>query len=480
MNRFINNDLSKGNNESELKLQMSHHNQIPFYSIRRALRTLLIVVFLLPRQLLAHPMPSSMVILKIHDKHISGELQLPLGELQSAIGMRVNDNSERLVERLGDSLRIYLQKHIRPRTFDGKLWTVILGDLEVVETKNQLSGVYKELVVAFSMAPPPSYDLRNFYFDYDVILHQVASHKALVAIKQDWQQGIMHEDGTPPDGTPSDGTPPDSTMQQVGVIEWDVVNNKLNPFQISLQQGSVWQGFKSMVSLGVKHIAEGTDHLLFLLVLLLPIPLLVNQKKWVSQRSVRESLVHILKVVTAFTVGHSITLLFGALGWVFLPSKFIEVLIGVSILVSAIHAIKPIFPNREIYIALGFGLIHGLAFANTLQDLSLSTGKMVLSILGFNIGIELMQLAVIIAVIPWLLLISCTSFYTIFRVFGAFFAGIAAIGWIIERLVDEPNIITILITKAANYSVWLLGFFIIGAVFLYFLEKGKGDVANTD
>jgi HupE / UreJ protein len=215
--------------------------------------------------------------------------------------MGVNDNSVRLVERLGDSLRIYLLKHIRPKTFDGKLWKVALGEMKVLETKSQLSGDYKELVVEFTLTPPQSYDLRNFYFDYDVILHQVASHKALIAIKQDWQQGIMHEDGMPPDGTP-----PDSTMQQVGVIEWDIVNNKLNPFQISLQQGSVWKGFKSMVSLGIKHIAEGTDHLLFLLVLLLPIPLLVNHKKWTSHRSVRQSLVHIFKVVTAFTIGNSL------------------------------------------------------------------------------------------------------------------------------------------------------------------------------
>ncbi len=426
------------------------------------------------KEVIAHPMPSSMVLLKIHEKHILGEIQLPLGELQSAIGMGVNDNSERLIERLGDSLRIYLLKHIRPRTFDGKLWNVELGEMQVNKTKSELSGEYKELVVAFSMTPPQYYDLRNFYFDYDVILHQVASHKALIAIKQDWQQGIIHEDRTP-----SDGTPPDSTMQQVGVIEWDVVNNKLNPFQISLQQGSVWTGFKSMISLGAKHISEGTDHLLFLLVLLLPIPLLVNQKKWASARSVRQSLLHIFKVVTAFTIGHSITLLFGALGWVFLPSKPIEVLIGVSILVSAIHAIKPIFPNKETHIALGFGLIHGLAFAYTLQDLNLSASKMALSILGFNIGIELMQLAVIVAVIPWLLLLSRTSFYTVFRVFGAILAGLAAIGWIIERLSETPNFITIVIEKAANYAVWLLCILMIVSVIAYLLKNKKSDFLGS-
>ncbi|AFK02073.1 hypothetical protein Emtol_0922 [Emticicia oligotrophica DSM 17448] len=404
----------------------------------------------------AHPMPSTMVLLKVHEKNISGEIQLPLNELQAAIGMGVNDNSDKLVERLGDSLRIYLMQHIRPRTFDSKSWTVTLGNMRVIETKSRISGDYKELVVEFAMAPPQHYDLRNFYFDYDAIVHQVITHKILVSLKQDWMQGIIAED---------------STFQQVGVIALDVPSGKIKPFQVSLQQGGIWMGFKSMVVLGTKHIAEGTDHLMFLLVLLLPIPLMVQNKKWVSQRSIRESFIHILKVVTAFTIGHSITLLFGALGLVLLPNKPIEILIGISILVSAIHAIRPIFPNKEAYIAIGFGLIHGLAFANTLENLELNTSKLVLSILGFNIGIELMQLTVIVAVIPWLLLLSRTNLYHFLRIVGAFLAIIAALGWVIERIFEETNVITLTIEKASTYAVWLLGILVIVSVVSYFFKK---------
>jgi hypothetical protein len=433
-----------------------------FCTIKGVRRTLLIGAFWLPfwglEGLFAHPMPSSMVVLNIHEKYISGEIQLPLNELQSAIGMAVNDNSVHLVERLGDSLKIYLLKHIHPRTFDGKWWKVALGKMKVVETKSQLSGDYKELIVEFTMTPPQFYDLRNFYFDYDVILHQVASHKILISIKQDWQQGIIAED---------------SIFQEVGIIELDIPNSVIKPFQMSLQHGSTWKGFKSMVLLGTKHIAEGTDHLLFLLVLLLPIPLLVKDKKWGSYKNILPSLIHILKVVTAFTMGHSLTLLLGAIGWVLLPSKFIEVLIGVSILVSAIHAIKPVFPGKETYIALGFGLIHGLAFANTLVGLSLDTKQMILSIFGFNIGIELMQLAVIIVVIPWLLLLSRTSFYTVFRVSGAILAIIAASAWIVERIFQQTNFITSFIEKVTNYALFLLATLAFVSLLSYFLENKK-------
>ncbi len=375
----------------------------------------------------AHPMPNSVILLNVHEKHISGQIQIPLSELQSAVGMSVNDRSERLIERLGDSLKIYLLKHIRPKSLEGKPWTVKLGNIKVVESNNILVGMYKELEIEFEMSPPLSYDLRNFYFDYDVVLRQVASHKALINIKQDWQQGIINED---------------STAQQVGIIEWDVVNNKLSPFQVSLQQGSLWQGFKAMVKLGMRHISEGIDHLLFLLTLLLPATLLVENSRWGVFGGSKYSLIKLLKIVSAFTVGHSLTLILGATKLVTLPSQPVEVLIAFSILVSAIHAIRPVFAGKEIWIAAGFGLIHGLVFATTLTDLELGFREMILSIFGFNIGIELMQLLITVLTIPFLILLSKTRFYTAFRVVGATAATVAASGWIAERLTGQANIIT--------------------------------------
>lgn len=83
----------------------------------------------------------------------------------------------------------------------------------------------------------------------------------------------------------------------------------------------------------MRHIAEGTDHLLFLLALLLPAPLLVFRPRWAGFAGVRHSVLQILKVVTAFTIGHSITLALAALGLVRVPSRPIEILIAFSILV---------------------------------------------------------------------------------------------------------------------------------------------------
>jgi hypothetical protein len=404
--------------------------------------------------LYAHPMPNSVVLLNVQQDKITGEIQLPLGELQSAIGLGVNDNTQDLVKRLGGTIKSYLFQHIHPKSFDNKLWKVELGTMKVLSTKNPLSGEYKELVIEFSMKPPAFSDLRNFYFYYDVIVHQVITHKILISVKQDWQQGIVSEEKS----------------LEVGMIELDIPSGKVPPFQISLQQGSVWKGLVGMCKLGIDHISEGTDHLLFLLALLLPAPLLVEKKRWATFGGNRYSLIRLLKIVTAFTLGHSITLLIGSLGWVHLPSQWIEITIAFSILISAIHAIKPIFAGREVYIASGFGLIHGLAFANSLTNLSLNSQQMALSILGFNIGIELMQLFIIILTFPFLLLLSRSSFYFIFRNTGAVLVAMSALAWMIERITNKENFITHFVEKVANQAIGLLIGLILLSVFSYFYQ----------
>jgi hypothetical protein len=214
-------------------------------------------------------------------------------------------------------------------------------------------------------------------------------------------------------------------------------------------------GFSSLFRLGIRHIAEGTDHLLFLLALLLPAPLLVVRSRWADFAGVRRSLLQILSVVTAFTVGHSITLAVTASGLVHVSNRPVEVLIAFSILVSAAHALRPLFPGREALIAVFFGLIHGLAFAATLGRLGLGRWERVLSILAFNLGIEAMQLIVVAAIMPSLLLLSRTRGYFVLRIGGALFAGLAAVGWIAERLLGVRNSVDVIVNSVAHQAGWI-------------------------
>ncbi|GAB3713652.1 HupE/UreJ family protein [Spirosoma flavus] len=410
-------------------------------------------------------MPNSVVLLNVHAHRIDAELQIPLVELQSAWGHAVNDSSAGLVARLGPQLREYLKAHIRPQSPDGRFWNVTVGELTVHESQNPINGVYRELTAQVQMLPPaglssPDEDVRTFTFFYDVVLHQVMTHKILVAVRQDWERGQLAE----------------TEPVQVGEISLDIVNNRILPLSVNLASGpagpgSFWNGFTAMVKLGMQHIAEGTDHLLFLLVLLLPATLLVRGNRWGRFGGVQYSLKRLLMIVTAFTVGHSVTLLAGSLGWVRLPSQPVEILIAISILVSAIHAIRPVFPGREAWIAAGFGLIHGLAFASTLANLQLDAGPMALSILGFNLGIELMQLFIILLTIPWLMLLSRTQVYRLVRLTGAGLAAVAAIAWVVERITGQPNSLTKGIEFVSTFAPYGLGVLAVTALLLTWRMK---------
>jgi HupE / UreJ protein len=237
-------------------------------------------------------------------------------------------------------------------------------------------------------------------------------------------------------------------------------------------------GIGNMFRLGLRHIAEGTDHLLFLLVLLVPAPLLSAGSRWAGSAGRRHSFKCVLKVVTAFTLGHSITLALAALGFVALPSRPIEVLIAVSIFVSAVHAIRPLFPGREPAIAASFGLVHGLAFAATLSQLGLQPWERLANILAFNAGIETMQLVVVAAIMPSLLLLSGTRVYPWFRVGGAGFAAIASAGWIGERLLNVGGPVDFMVEAVAHRGVWLAAGLLAASTICWRLEKNAGGATE--
>lgn len=200
----------------------------------------------------------------------------------------------------------------------------------------------------------------------------------------------------------------------------------------------ILSGPASMFRLGMHHIATGTDHLLFLLTLLLSAPLVARQGRWAGVRDLRGSLWQIAGVVTAFTLGHCITLALAGLSLLSVPGQPIEVLIALSILVSAAHAVRPLFPRREAVVAAFFGLIHGLAFAQTLAHLVVGRWERVVDLLGFNLGIEAMQLLVVLATIPILLLLTRTPVFTPLRIVGALASGLVSLVWIAERLPQPP------------------------------------------
>lgn len=401
---------------------------------------LLLAGTLSPGALSAHQTPNTLIFLDAGPKKISLELEMPITELELAFGHDISQHPENLLQRYGPQLKEYIQAHIRAYNKRENPWMVEVTGLKMSKGKYVENGLdYWELVAQVALAPNPGDNIRKFTLDYDVIMHQVMNHAAFLKVRSDWAAGKIEND----------------TGEAIAIAR-NTAENVIYPVQIDLREESWLKGFKSLMALGMDHIKEGTDHLLFLLTLLLPAGLTAMDKKWAKAGSIKYSLLRILKIVTAFTVGHSITLLIGASGMFHFSSRPIEVLIAVSILISAVHAIRPIFYGREVYIAAGFGLIHGMAFAQTLANLNLDGGSMAVSILGFNIGIELMQLLIICITMPWLLILSRKKMYSPIRILGALLAGIAAVAWIVERAFDYPSVITTFIFRASPDLYWII------------------------
>jgi hypothetical protein len=183
-------------------------------------------------------------------------------------------------------------------------------------------------------------------------------------------------------------------------------------------------------------------------------------------------------ITGAFTLGHSITLALGALGLP-VPQHAVEALIAVSILVAATHAVRPVFPGREALIAGGFGLVHGMAFSATLSDLDLSGGQLALSLLGFNLGIELMQLAIVALVLPPLCVLARTCTYPPLRVSAAVLTALAAAGWLAAR-VGYANPISTTADRFVIVAPYVVTALWAGAAVALVLTRGRlGPASGT-
>ena len=148
------------------------------------------------------------------------------------------------------------------------------------------------------------------------------------------------------------------------------------------------------VSEGAMHLFTGLDHLLFLLALIL----VAGQRA--AELGLEKTARELAVVITGFTVGHSVTLIASALDWVVLPSRWVEVAIAGSIIVVALYNVLRPRARRELaVIAVLFGLIHGFGFSSVLRELALPAGRRVLALLGFNLGIEIAQLAFVLALL---------------------------------------------------------------------------------
>ena len=200
------------------------------------------------------------------------------------------------------------------------------------------------------------------------------------------------------------------------------------------QAASAAPGF---VAEGVRHILTGYDHVLFLLCLLLSSVMRRTPHGWQPVRRLRDALLPLLGIVTAFTVAHSITLALAALRIVVVPAWFIEPAVALTIVLAAVDNLWPVLHLPRIAIAFGFGLIHGFAFAGVLGELDLPASSFAWALVQFNLGLELGQLAIVSVAVAALYALRQSSRYPRWVIEGGSLAAIAAgVFWFAERVSD--------------------------------------------
>jgi HupE / UreJ protein len=223
-----------------------------------------------------------------------------------------------------------------------------------------------------------------------------------------------------------------------GVSQAAVLPRAAPTVAFNLASPQRWQQFVEFVGEGVWHIWKGYDHILFLLTLLIPAVIVFRNGRWQACDSWQSAAGDVVKVVTAFTVAHSLTLSLAVLGFVHVPSRLVESTIAATVLLGALNNLVPLVRERRWMVAFAFGLVHGLGFASVLADLGLQGLNLSLALIGFNAGVEAGQLAIVAVFLPLALLLRDTLFYRrVFVPIGSGAISLIAAMWFYTRLLGN-------------------------------------------
>ena len=353
------------------------------------------LVLLTPAVADAHGLDSSTLSVRVGEDGVDVTVSVALETLDEALGTDYTSSTD--VGSYADAVVAYLDEHLTVTGADGTEWAETYTGV----VRESVEGI-ESLGVEVTLDPAGA-DPSAFTLTYDAVTEADPAHEAVVVL-----------------------TDAAGDISTAGV---------LTASDDSLRIGDVSAtGLADMVGYGLHHVLEGADHLLFLLTLLLVAPLVATAGRWQRGAGPVPTLRRVLAVVTAFTLGHSLTLLAAALGWVSVPAVPVEVAIAVSVGVAALHAVRPLARRGEVLVAAGFGLVHGLAFAGILTDLGIDGAASVPALLAFNVGVELAQLLTVALVFPSFYAVSRTRWYPALRLAGASVALAAATGWALDRL----------------------------------------------
>lgn len=224
----------------------------------------------------------------------------------------------------------------------------------------------------------------------------------------------------------------DIDAQHRGLVQWNTQTAIVrSPELIALSAGQS-SSVPSFIREGVWHIWIGYDHILFLLCLILPAVYQRRTARWQPADSLGDATREVFEIVTAFTLAHSITLVISAIGLVSMPTRYVETAIALSVVAAAANNLWRAVDARWA-VAFVLGLLHGFGFSSVLLATGLPAQHAVGPLLGFNIGVELGQAAIVVATLPLLFLIRRTLVYQVLLRGGSALVAVLALFWAYQR-----------------------------------------------
>ena len=363
----------------------------------RALLALVCVLVSTPAW--AHKPSDSYLSLTIHDNVISARWDIAVRDLHEAVGLDADDDGAITwgeVRAKHQEIGAYALSRL-----------ILTSEEQVCPTEpsahlidEHTDGAYAVLLFAAACAGP----ITQLHADYRLLFDVDAQHKGLLRLTHGRQTTTA------------------------------IFSREAPTQHFTVGETSRWMQVRQYFTEGVWHIWLGYDHVLFLLALLLPAVLTRTADRWHACANFSSVCWEVLRIVTAFTLAHSITLSVATLGLVTLPSRVVESAIAVSVLIAGLSNLYPQLIVRRWVVAFAFGLIHGFGFAGVLADLGLPPDALLLSLITFNLGVECGQLVLVAGVLPLAYVLRHTwTYQRVVVAAGSLATASIALLWLIER-----------------------------------------------
>jgi len=358
---------------------------------------LLFTFFLISKPVYSHTTSTSYLNLDLNKTSITGTWQVTVKDIHLVLGLDINNDSKliwseiinqkyRILEELNKSIKISSNSnicriHTRKIKIDRRSTNVFL--IIPFETNCHLKS---RLLVNY-----------NFLFDID------AFHKTILTVK-------------------------DINRNSTTILSY---SNRT--YQFDAQSANSFQNFLKFITQGIIHVLIGLDHVLFVICLLLSATLFMKNSAQQENNS-RFLMTNIFKLITTFTVAHSITLILASTKILSISPIIIEPAIALSVIVLALLNLNTHFNFKHWPIVFLFGLIHGFGFAFVLEEVQIQSSSLISSLFGFNLGVEIGQFVIVLSVLPLLYILITKKFYSRYVVpISSVLIAVTGLVWFIDR-----------------------------------------------